>query len=64
MLIAAGWDIADVSARLGHADVNTTLKTYTHEFDKANRRKERRDSLDRLSLANAAPSTGAVVDLR
>jgi hypothetical protein len=44
--------------------VNTTLKTYTHEFDKASRRKERRESLDRLSLTNATSQTGAVVELQ
>lgn len=36
-LIAAGMDIEQVSARLGHADVATTMRTYVHEFDKRRR---------------------------
>ncbi len=32
LLIATGADIAAVSRQLGHADVNVTLKTYTHNF--------------------------------
>lgn len=30
--IANGMDVATVSARLGHSDINTTLKIYTHAF--------------------------------
>ena len=41
-LIAQGWDIESVSARLGHADVATTQRIYVHEFDAANRSDERR----------------------
>lgn len=29
-LLAAGWSLADVSARLGHTAITTTLNTYTH----------------------------------
>jgi integrase len=36
-LIAAGWDIEEVSARLGHANVSTTQLIYVHAFDAARR---------------------------
>lgn len=47
-LIAQGWDIEEVSARLGHADIATTQRTYVHAFDVARRSDERRGRLDRL----------------
>jgi integrase len=50
MLIADGWDIAEVSARLGHSSTNVTLGVYVHEFDKAKRSSERRARLARLSV--------------
>ena len=34
-LIAAGWDLEEVSARLGHADVGTTQRAYIHAYDAA-----------------------------
>jgi integrase len=36
-LIAAGASAADVSRRLGHSDITTTLRIYAHDFDKAAR---------------------------
>lgn len=47
-LIAQGWDIEEVSARLGHADVATTQRTYVHQFDAARRSPERRARLAKL----------------
>lgn len=47
-LIAQGWDIESVSARLGHRDVATTQRIYIHEFDAANRSDERRAKLAAL----------------
>ena len=47
-LIAAGWDIEEVSARLGHADVATTLRAYVHEYDAARRSDDRRGRLAAL----------------
>ena len=44
-LIAAGWDIEEVSARLGHADVATTMRIYVHQFDAARRSDDRRSRL-------------------
>jgi integrase len=32
-LIRAGWDIAHIQKRLGHADVQTTINTYIHLMD-------------------------------
>jgi len=47
-LIAAGWDIAEVSARLGHSSIATTQRIYVHQFDAANRSDERRSRLAAL----------------
>ena len=44
-LIAAGWDLEEVSARLGHANVSTTARIYVHEYDAARRSQHRRDRL-------------------
>ena len=35
LLIAAGCDVKEVSARLGHSRASTTLDKYTHLFEKA-----------------------------
>ena len=47
-LVAAGWDIEEVSARLGHANVATTQRIYVHAFDAARRSTDRRDRLAAL----------------
>lgn len=47
-LIAQGWDIESVSARLGHADITTTQRIYSHAYDAANRSDERRAKLAAL----------------
>jgi integrase len=47
-LIADGWDVESVAARLGHSDVATTQRIYIHEFDAANRSDERRAKLAAL----------------
>ena len=47
-LIAQGWDIEEVSARLGHANVAVTQHEYVHAFDAVRRSDERRSKLDRL----------------
>jgi integrase len=47
-LIAQGWDVVEVSARLGHASVGTTHRIYAHEFDVARRSDDRRKRLTRL----------------
>jgi integrase len=44
-LIAAGWDIEEVSARLGHSDVGTTQRAYVHAYDAARRSEQRRNRL-------------------
>jgi integrase len=43
-----GWDIEEVSARLGHANVSTTQLIYVHAFDAARRSDDRRDRLGTL----------------
>jgi integrase len=53
-LIASGWDIEEVSARLGHANVSTTARIYVHEYDVARRSQSRRD---RLAAMYSEPST-------
>jgi integrase len=47
-LIAAGWDVVEVSARLGHSSVATTLRVYAHQFDAAGRSADRRSRLAAL----------------
>jgi integrase len=47
-LIAQGWDVSEVSARLGHASVATTQQTYIHQFDVAGRSNDRRNRLAAL----------------
>ena len=44
-LIAGGWDMEEVSARLGHTSVATTQRIYVHEFDAARRSDDRRRRL-------------------
>jgi integrase len=68
-LIAQGWDLQEVSSRLGHADVGTTQRTYVHEFDAARRSGERRDRLATLYEGatmkhTTATSPETVVDLQ
>ncbi|MGI8903746.1 MAG: tyrosine-type recombinase/integrase [Solirubrobacteraceae bacterium] len=62
-LIAAGWDIEEVSARLGHADVTTTLREYTHAYDAARRSDVRRDRLAALYPESAPPAVAAVASI-
>jgi len=54
-LIAAGWDIEEVAARLGHADVTTTMRAYTHAYDASRRSTARRGRLAALYDHVAAP---------
>jgi integrase len=56
-LVAQGWDVEEVSDRLGHADSATTLRTYVREFDKVRRSDDRRRRLAAL-YANAAATRG------
>lgn len=53
-LIAAGWDIEEVSARLGHSDVGTTQRIYVHAYDAARRSSARRDRLTALYAGSSA----------
>ena len=61
-LIAQGWDIEEVSARLGHADTAITQKIYVHAFDHARRSEDRRRRLGELYGRGGhleAPARGA-----
>jgi integrase len=53
-LIAQGWDIEEVSARLGHASVAITQRIYVHQFDAARRSPERRARLEKLYTPRAS----------
>ena len=57
-LIAAGWDIEEVSSRLGHANVATTQRVYVHQFDAARRSDDRRSRLSALYADPEAPAVG------
>jgi integrase len=57
-LIAAGWDVAEVAARLGDS-IQTVLTVYAHEWDAARRREEQRDRLAAIyGSAMEAPGAG------
>jgi integrase len=57
-LIAAGWDIEEVSSRLGHSNVATTQRIYIHAFDAAGRSDDRRTRLAKLyGGGSPAPTT-------
>jgi integrase len=60
-LIAAGWDIEEVSARLGHTSVATTQRIYVHQFDAARRSDDRRNRLAALYGQGADPIHSIVV---
>lgn len=47
-LIAAGWDIEEISSRLGHSSVEITMRIYVHQFDAARRSDDRRNRLAKL----------------
>lgn len=48
-LIAAGWDIEEVSARLGHSDTGITHRTYIHAYESAQRSAARAERLEAMS---------------
>jgi integrase len=63
-LIAAGWDIEEVSARLGHSDIGTTQRVYVHAYDAARRSSARRDRLAVLYReAHEGPGGRVVAEL-
>jgi integrase len=57
-LIAAGWDIAEVSARLGHSSIATTQRIYVHQFDAPRRSEGRRNRLAALEITAHPPAHG------
>lgn len=58
-LIADGWDIVEVSSRLGHSSVEITMRTYAHEYDAANRSDERKRRLAAMEARmEAQPGPG------
>jgi integrase len=64
-LIAAGWDVAAVAARLGDS-IQTVMTTYAHEFDAHRREAEQREQLAALApmAAPMAARGGTTRDLR
>jgi integrase len=59
-LIAAGWDVAEIAARLGDT-IQTVLRTYAHEFDAVRRRKDQSARLDAL-YGSAMAATDPAID--
>jgi integrase len=59
-LIAAGWDIEEVSARISHSNIATTTRIYVHAYDAARRSKQRRGRLTALYAAADQRSGEAV----
>jgi integrase len=60
-LVADGWSVADVAARLGDHP-QTILRTYVHEFDAAGRADERRARLDALYGGEGRVSTPSAAE--
>jgi integrase len=59
-LIAAGWDVAAVAARLGDS-IQTVMTTYAHEFDAKRREGEQREQLAALAPMAAPGGTERAV---
>jgi integrase len=55
-LIAQGWDIEEVSSRLGHSNTAITQRIYVHQFDAAGRSDDRRQRLSALYHHAASPA--------
>ena len=47
-LIASGWDLEEVSARLGHEDVTTTARIYVHAYESSKRSAARTARLEAM----------------
>lgn len=62
-MIKAGFDIEEVSARLGHSDVGTTQRAYVHAYDAARRSDQRRSRLTAMYAATGAPVDATVATL-
>jgi integrase len=62
-LIAAGWDIEEVSAQLGHANIATTQRIYVHAYDAARRSEERRKRLAALYVGDQPTAEASVTEL-
>lgn len=58
-LIASGWDLEEVSARLGHRDVTVTARVYVHAYESAKRSAARALRLEAM-YGSAQTQTGAV----
>ena len=66
-LIAAGWDIEEVSARLGHRDSGVTLRVYIHAYESAQRSAARADRLEAMygvGAGNSVQTTGGSMPQR
>lgn len=62
-MIAAGFDIEEVSARLGHANIATTQRIYVRAYDAARRSEQRRNRLAAMYAEDEPTAEGAVVAL-
>jgi integrase len=54
-LIAAGWDLVEVAARLGDT-IETVMSEYAHAFDEVSRRGEQRDRLSAIYGSAMSPN--------
>lgn len=57
-LIAAGWDIEEVSARLGHRDTVTTARAYVHAYESSRRSAARAARLEAMYGSAVEASVG------
>ena len=71
-LIAAGWDIEEVSARLGHRDSGVTLRVYIHAYESAQRSAARAERLEAMygdgdrdrAIREHSEDSGALIHFR
>ncbi len=63
-LIASGWDIEEVSAPLGHANVGTTRRIYVHAYDAVRRTEQRRSRPAAMYAIETAPRAEMVRPIR
>jgi hypothetical protein len=59
-LIASGWDLEEVSARLGHRDVTVTARIYVHAYESAKRSAARSSRLE--AMYGGACNSGLTTD--
>jgi integrase len=61
-LIAAGWDLEEVSSRLGHRDTNVTAALYIHAYESSRRSQARAERLEAMYGSGLEAVNGSAQD--